>query len=1061
MGNKNHSIDHLLRDLQERAKELNCLYRVEELLKQSSDMTLEDLFTEIVKILPSGWRFPDLCQVSISYKTKKITTTNYLETPWSLEAPIVVQGNPVGSLRVSYSREIPATKSGYFLKEESRLINTVADRIGHTILHRELSKVFIKWEDIKHDLGRQPLARWRVVMDTLRKSDKKLFIYIAQKMLRNLCVIGVEEANQFLKAMDKNRAMEENIDEEDLNRPRKKKPMDHFLDYSKRIFQIAAKNMTEDQLLFNIEKWMLEDRSKFLVKAIDNPSSSLNDVIDAVTRFRHMNEEGIRFSTSIKKGLRVSLARRFFYDDLEFINVAKNYIDVPDYFDLVDRVIFHNDSMGNLGGKSAGLFLANRILSKVKDSKGLLKDLRTPKTWYITSDGLIQFLYYNDLEDVNEQKYKDIEEVRLEYPNIVQVFKNSHFPPKIVNGLMAALKDLGDNPIIVRSSSLLEDRVRATFSGKYKSLFLANQGTKEQRLQSLMDAIAEVYASTFAPDPIEYRTERGLLDFFEQMGIMIQEVVGTKIGDYFFPSFAGVAFSNNEFRWSPRIKREDGLIRLVPGLGTRAVDRVSDDYPILVAPGKADLRINQTPEEILRYATRRIDVINLKNNRFETIDIDQLLKKHGNQIPWIQHIVSTVRDTMIQPPTSLLNLDFDEHEMIVTFDGLFRRTPFIQQIKTMQEILQERIGSPVDIEFAHDGKHFYLLQCRPQSYSRLDQPAKIPRNIPKEKILFTANRYISNGLVPDISHIVYVDPDAYGRVSNQTDLQQVGKIVGKLNKLLPKKQFILMGPGRWGSRGDIKLGVSVNYSDINNTTTLIEIARKKGNYIPELSFGTHFFQDLVEASIRYLPLYPDEKGNLFNAAFFSNAPNILGDLLPKEKRFSHVIRVIDIPRTTNGSILRILMNADQESAVGYLADPGTHESFARSTEPCILPEEEDHWVWRYRMAEEIASRMDTNRFGVKAVYLFGSTKNATAGPSSNINLIIHFSGTSRQKKDLNTWLEGWSLSLAKTNFLRTGNRADGLLDIQYLTDEDIAKKNCNAVKLQSIISGAHKLTPVK
>ncbi len=117
------------------------------------------------------------------------------------------------------------------------------------------------------------------------------------------------------------------------------------------------------------------------------------------------------------------------------------------------------------------------------------------------------------------------------------------------------ISDFKDNPIIVRSSSLLEDNFGYAFSGKYKSLFVPNLGTEEERLHALMDAIAEVYASTFSPDPIEYRRERGLLDFNEEMGILIQEVVGTRVGPYFLPTYAGVAFSRNEFRWSPRIQQ--------------------------------------------------------------------------------------------------------------------------------------------------------------------------------------------------------------------------------------------------------------------------------------------------------------------------------------------------------------------------------------------------------------------------------------------------------------------------------------------------------------------------
>ena len=195
------------------------------------------------------------------------------------------------------------------------------------------------------------------------------------------------------------------------------------------------------------------------------------------------------------------------------------------------------------------------------------------------------------------------------------------------------LDDFGHTPIVVRSSSLLEDQVGAAFSGKYKSLFLANQGTKRERLAELTDAISEVYASTFCPDAIEYRAERGLLDFHEEMGIMVMEVVGNRIGKYFMPSFAGVAFSNNEFRWSPRIKREDGLVRLVPGLGTRAVDRLGDDYPTLIAPGRPNLRVNVAAEEQARYSPKKADVINLETNRFETVDVRDIIRDYGERYP--------------------------------------------------------------------------------------------------------------------------------------------------------------------------------------------------------------------------------------------------------------------------------------------------------------------------------------------------------------------------------------------------------------------------------------------
>ena len=245
---------------------------------------------------------------------------------------------------------------------------------------------------------------------------------------------------------------------------------------------------------------------------------------------------------------------------------------------------------------------------------------------------------------------------------------------------------------------------------------------------------------------------------------------------------------------------------------------------------------------------------------------------------------------------------------------------FVKQVSAILSELQDKYGNPVDIEFAHDGENFYLLQCRTQSYVGDSKPAEIPEDIPDEKIIFNANRFISNGIVPNITNIVYVDPQKYSELTSQDELLAVGKAIGKLNSILPKRQFILMGPGRWGSRGDIKLGVSITYSDINNTYMLIEIARKKKDYVPDLSFGTHFFQDLVEGNIRYLPLYPDDEGIIFNEDFLTKSNNILPDVLPEVKELSDVIKIINVPASSGGEVLTVLMNADMEMAVAILTE---------------------------------------------------------------------------------------------------------------------------------------------
>ena len=1062
--NMNTDIYTLFRDLRERRKELECLFQLEELLhnQKFTDLPLEDLFHEIIRIIPNGWQFVDAAQAKIIFKGSIYSSPGYVESPWQQTAELKVHNTVVGELVVSYNREVPKSAGDYFLKEEEQLIKAIADRISHMALHKELKNAYRQWQEVEEKLSRKSVSEWRVIVDLLQNSNSRLFMYLSQKMLQYLCWNGVAEAKELLQqtgGAGMRNDSRKPLHLSDMNQPSRKESLDKINNIYNEIFHIASESLNEEQLLLLIRQWLEDDKSRFLVKALENPNSSLNDLLNVITRFHYLEGEGIRVSRAIEKSLRVSMVRHFLSDQLEFIGIAKNHIQISDYYELVKRVIFPARSHGKLGGKSAGLFLASLIINNSQEHKELFEKIKTPRTWYITSDGLIDFLHYNDLEGVWEQKYKEMDEINVEYPNIIQIFKNSFFSPEIMRGLSIAIDELGDAPIIVRSSSLLEDRLGAAFSGKYKSLFLANQGSKEEKLEALTDAIAEVYASTFGPDPIEYRTERGLLDYHEEMGIMIQEVVGTRVGNYFLPTFAGVAFSNNEFRWSARINREDGLIRLVPGLGTRAVDRVSNDYPILIAPGKPSLRVNVTPDEIIRYSSKNIDVINLDTNAFETIGINDLIKKFGNDLPGIQNVVSTANDHLIQKPTSLLNIDFENDNLVVTFEGLFQRTDFIKQLHSILYVLEKSIGTPVDIEFAHDGHNLYLLQCRPQSYGLNIQPASIPKDIPQHKIVFSAKRYVSNGYVPDITHVVYVDAAAYNSLTDLNEMKTVGRIVGRLNKILPKRQFILMGPGRWGSRGDIKLGVDVTYSDINNTAVLIEIARQKGNYVPELSFGTHFFQDLVEASIRYLPLYPDNEGIIFNEDFFMKSENILADLLPEFASFADTVRVIDVPRSIEGHILRVLMNAELDEAVGFLAEPSTsvlapQPDEKKQTRPRNT---EDSWRWRYNIAERIATYMDPERFGVKGLYVFGSTKNASARPDSDIDLLVHFNGNDAQQKELLAWLEGWSLTLAELNYQRTGYKSDGLLDIYLVTDEDIKNKTSYAVKIGAVTDAAKPL----
>ncbi len=1052
----NRPVEKLMTALQERAKELNCLYEVEQAVSQP-DLPLDRVFRRVVEAIPPGWQHEDVCSACIEHRGQLYSCANFKTTEWEQSADIVVQDEVVGRVRVCYLEERPREDTGPFLREEERLISTIAARLGHSILFHQLHAMHLKGEDANRRGVTETEAAWREPMRLLRRTDRRFYLRIARKMVNHLVWMGVDGAHELLQTTT-NGVQETEPSPGESNVPGPIRPLDESPLLTGRPFEIAAGTLSDEEILNLIQKWIMEERAAFFPKLLNNPRATVAEIRDGLRRFTHILEDGAELSDATLDDLRVTLVRRFLTGQLGFLRIARDVVEPSDFIDLLACVMLASTSRSRLGGKSAGLFLAEQALKRRAVDDPDLGRFKVPRSRILPAEWIDQFIEHNDLEEVLQHKYRDIGQIRHEYPNIVQLFKNSRFPPNMANALSVVLDEMGDGPLIVRSSSLLEDRLGSAFSGKYKSLFLANQGSKKQRLEKLLDAVTEVYASVFGPDPIAYRAERGLLDFDEEMAILIQEVVGRRVGDYFMPSFAGVAFSRNEFRWSPRIRRRDGLIRMVPGLGTRAVDRVPDDYPVLAVPRKPHLRVNTTIDEIIRYSPAAMDVINLKEGTFDTVQVKELLREVGAEYPAFSQVFSLVDEDTLRRPVPMM-ADPEKETYVADFGGVFEGSRLIPRMAKILEALEESFNTPVDIEFAVDGEDLYLLQCRPQSSADDEGPVPIPADLPSDDLLFEARRYVSNGAIPDITHIVYVDPEGYRRLEQRSDLLAVGQAVGELNKLLPKRQFILMGPGRWGSRGDLKLGVRITYADINNTALLVEIAHRTGNSIPDLSFGTHFFQDLVEARIRYLPLYPDEVENGLNRRFLMACPNLLSEMAPQHSDLADVVHVIEVPSATRGRVLRVLMNADIDRAVGLLVDPGK----ATVGDPADLApsvgggETEDFWRWRLRMAERLAAELDGERFGVKALYLIGSTKNATAGPGSDIDLVVHFTGDDAQLRDLTAWFDGWSLCLGEVNFLRTGYETGGLLDVHIITDEDINRRTPFAAKIGAVTDPAREL----
>lgn len=761
---------------------------------------------------------------------------------------------------------------------------------------------------------------WAVIIDMLEKLDIVLFNRIVRRMIYYLYTLNIQEITELLEDLEKTIITDKADHVESKlysNMPNPKVNRKSLKDFSDKVFQIAGETIPDNEITEQLKTWLSQERSRFLSIAFESQNLALVDSKDVLAQFLKIPKAELEMSPDDFVNLRVLLIRRFLSSNLNYINIAKHHILVKDFFKIVHRTIGPSKGSGKLGGKSSGLILGHEILrSEIKNNPDL-KDIDVPKSWYITSDTITNFIHYNALEETTSLKYLETSEIRAGYPYLQQLFKNSFFPQEIIVQLRNLLQEIGGKPIIVRSSSLLEDSFDAAFSGKYKSLFLANTGSNDENLNALLDAISEIYASIFGPDPIEYRKERGLIDFQEEMGILLQEVVGNRIGDYFFPTYAGVAFSNNEFRWSPRIEREDGIVRMVFGLGTRAVDRVADDYPFLASPGKPGLRINVSYEDQIRYSQKKADVLNLKTNEFETVDITSLIKKHGDKINRIEDVISIDKERTLTPPIGVM-FDPSKSEPVVTFQKLTDTPHFLKKMDKILKLLKNAFKSPVDVEFASDGEKLFILQCRPQVRSYSEVNAIIPENINEEDVIIRTDKYITSGVIKGVKYIVYVIPSEYNTLSSEDEMKKVAHVVSELNKKLPSKKFILVGPGRWGSRGDIKLGVQVTYSDIFNTSMLIELAYSKDGYTPELSFGTHFFQDMVESNIKYLPLYPDDEGTEFKCDKMMELPNRLKDFYPDDRSMDNVIRVFSSEDMKKDSTISIIMNEDTDTALGFL-----------------------------------------------------------------------------------------------------------------------------------------------
>jgi pyruvate, water dikinase len=680
---------------------------------------------------------------------------------------------------------------------------------------------------------------------------------------------------------------------------------------------LFANNLSPDEMENHVNLVRKRDKCQELGRVVASDHATSLTIWRALREFCDIPKGELYISPEDAEGIRVSLLSYYISGQLPFIGIAKNHVTIRDIDAILGHTLGAVKYPGKLGGKAAGMIVAQKILLPILSERDpeFEQRITVPDTWYISSGIFSDFIDRNHFYDFHTHKYREREAIQEEYERVGGLFEKASFAEDVVDDFRALIRQIGEHPIIVRSSSYLEDNFGFAFSGTYQSIFLANQGDEETRLSEFIRGVKTVLASMYGPDPIIYRRDHGLLDFNEKMAVIVQKVVGRRFGDWFFPLAAGVMYSWNSWAWNPKIRKKDGLVRLVFGLGTRAVDRVGGDYPRMIPLSHPWMRPEVTADQIQRYSQKMVDAINLRTGELETVDFRYLAADTNH--PDLHMAVSVNADGEMRAPISKLQ-ELPPQSLCLTFENFITKSPFVPLVKKVLATVQAAYGRPVDMEFAWDEDKLYILQCRSLSIRRETKRVVIPGEIPEADKLFITRQGISSAVVENLEYVVYVDPRAYDRIPTVEMKHRVGRAVGQLNYRLAGKRYALLGPGRWGSN-DINLGVPVTYADINNTRLLVEIAFAREGYTPEVSYGTHFFQDLVEADIAMMPLYPEAPGCMLREDFLLGSDNSLSKIDKSLKDLSEVIHVIHVPQARAGRMLHVYLDEEKQEGMGIVA----------------------------------------------------------------------------------------------------------------------------------------------
>ena len=636
---------------------------------------------------------------------------------------------------------------------------------------------------------------------------------------------------------------------------------------------------------------LLDGREAVSITASSEVSELFSTVSREGNRPDHWNitffeaRDSLALPPEQQEAVKKELMRMLIGSESRMLSLCERYFTLADILQIASREV----GTGFIGGKSVGMLVARKILER--EGKGRFAPyMEAHDSFYLGSD-----VFYTYIVQNGWWRLRTLQKTREGYLKYAQELRENllhgEFPKDIQEQFVQLLEHFGQSPVIVRSSSLLEDNFGNAFAGKYESVFCANQGTPEERYEAFEQAVRTVYASTMNEDALAYRINRGLFDRDEQMAVLVQRVSGDQYGEHFFPHVSGVGNSFNLYVWDKSIDMTAGMLRIVFGLGTRAVDRTVGDYAKIVCLDDPTRMPPMDSEEQRKYSQHSADVISLRENKLMSRDLSDI----------ISHDIKADKDLFAscdeQTAARLRELGYTDTgaSRIFDFKKMLKKTVFSSVMKDMLSLLSSVYDYPVDIEFTANftdsgSLKINLLQCRPLQTRGLGSAINMPEPTDTKDCFFSSKgNFMGGNTRLPIDYVVFVKAQPYQLLSER-DKYTVARHIGIVNTQLKGHSVMLIGPGRWGTT-TASLGVPVHFSELCNMAVICELSSPEAGFMPELSYGSHFFQDLVETGIFYAAVFEGQKGVIFNPGRVLDKDNLLELISPQSARLRDVIHI--------------------------------------------------------------------------------------------------------------------------------------------------------------------------